>query len=200
VINIVWLLLVGSGILIAAVNGTLDSVSSEIVQSCKSAVEFVIGLTGLLMLWSGLMQVASASGLTESIAKAISPIVRFLFPSIPRRHPALSYISLAMSSNILGLGNASTPLGIKAIEELQKLNPRKDTASDAMCTLLAITTSSITVVPTTVIAMRGLTGSANPADILITTLIATTCSTAAALIADSLFRRASAKSRSNRGR
>ncbi|MGB4218576.1 MAG: nucleoside recognition protein, partial [Bacillota bacterium] len=86
-INIVWLLLVGSGILIAAVNGTLDSVSSEIVQSCKSAVEFVIGLTGLLMLWSGLMQVASASGLTESIAKAISPIVRFLFPSIPRRHP-----------------------------------------------------------------------------------------------------------------
>lgn len=199
-INIVWLLLVGSGILIAAVNGTLDSVSSEIVQSCKSAVELVIGLTGLLMLWSGLMQVASASGLTESIAKAISPIVRFLFPSIPRRHPALSYISLAMSSNILGLGNASTPLGIKAIEELQKLNPRKDTASDAMCTLLAITTSSITVVPTTVIAMRGLTGSANPADILITTLIATTCSTAAALIADSLFRRASAKSRSNRGR
>ncbi len=199
-INIVWLLLVGSGILIAAVNGTLDSVSSEIVQSCKSAVEFVIGLTGLLMLWSGLMQVASASGLTESIAKAISPIVRFLFPSIPRRHPALSYISLAMSSNILGLGNASTPLGIKAIEELQKLNPRKDTASDAMCTLLAITTSSITVVPTTVIAMRGLTGSANPADILITTLIATTCSTAAALIADSLFRRASTKSRSNRGR
>lgn len=199
-INIVWLLLVGSGIAVAAVNGSLDEVSAEIMQSCKSAVEFVLGLTGLLMLWSGLMQVASVSGLTESIAKVISPIVRLLFPSIPRRHRSLSYISLAMSSNILGLGNASTPLGIKAMEELQKLNTKKDTANDAMCTLLAITTSSITVVPTTVIAMRSLTGSANPAEIVVTTLIATMCSTAAALIADWLFRRASAQSSASRRR
>lgn len=186
--NTIWLILIVSGVAVAAANGRLDQVSSEIMESCKSAVEFVFGLTGILMLWSGLMQVASASRLTESLAKALSPVVKILFPSVPSNHRALSYISLAISSNMLGLGNASTPLGIKAMEELQKLNRDKDTASDAMCTLLAITTSSVTIVPTTVIAMRSLTGSANPSEIIGTTLVATACSTAAAIIADRLLR------------
>jgi spore maturation protein A len=186
--NAVWLILIVGGIAVGAANGRLDQVSSEMMESCKSAVEFVIGLTGILMLWSGLMQIASASGLTESLAKALSPIIRLLFPSIPHNHRALSYVSLAISANMLGLGNASTPLGIKAMEELQKLNKGKDTASDAMCTLLAITTSSVTLVPTTVIAMRSLTGSANPSEIIWTTLVATACSTTAALIADRFLR------------
>jgi len=199
-INVIWLLLIGSSITLATANGTLDQVSSEILKSCESAVEFVFRLVGLLMLWSGVMKVAASSGLTESIARIISPVVRLLFPGVPRNHRALTYICLAVSSNILGLGNASTPLGIKAMEELQKLNKRKDTASDAMCTFLAITTSSITIVPTTVIAMRSLTGSANPAEILSTTLVATTCSTVAALISDRILRQFSDTSRVTRRR
>jgi spore maturation protein A len=173
---------------VAAPTGSFAAVSSEVMESCRAAVEFAIGITGALMMWSGLMQVASASGLTRSLARALSPVVRVLFPSVPRNHRALSHISLSMSANILGLGNAATPLGLKAMEELQKLNRRKDTASDAMCTLLAITTSSITVVPTTVIAMRSLAGSLNPCEIIGTTLVATACSTGAALLADWLFR------------
>lgn len=186
--NVIWLVLIAAGIAVAALTGSFGAVSSEIMESCKAAVEFAIGITGALMMWSGLMQVASASGLTKTLAKALSPVVRVLFPSVPRNHRALSHISLAMSANILGLGNAATPLGMKAMEELQKLNRRKDTASDAMCTLLAITTSSITVVPTTVIAMRSLAGSSSPPEIIGTTLVATACSTGAALLADRLLR------------
>lgn len=198
--NVIWLILIAAGIAVAAPTGSFAAVSSEVMESCRAAVEFAIGITGALMMWSGLMQVASASGLTRSLARALSPVVRVLFPSVPRNHRALSHISLSMSANILGLGNAATPLGLKAMEELQKLNRRRDTASDAMCTLLAITTSSITVVPTTVIAMRSMTGSSNPCEIIGTTLVATACSTGAALLADRLFRSRRRSDRSRSGR
>ena len=117
--NVIWLILIAAGIAVAAPTGSFAAVSSEVMESCRAAVEFAIGITGALMMWSGLMQVASASGLTRSLARALSPVVRVLFPSVPRNHRALSHISLAMSANILGLGNAATPLGLKAMEELR---------------------------------------------------------------------------------
>lgn len=116
-----------------------------------------------MVFWLGMMRIAEDGGLLAKVAKALGPVVRFLFPDVPPNHPALGYIMSNMSANLLGLGNAATPMGIRAMQELQKLNPDKDTATPAMCTLLAINTSSITLIPTTLIAIRMNFGSANPA-------------------------------------
>jgi spore maturation protein A len=136
-----------------------------------------------------MMRIAEDAGLLNKLARLLQPAVRFLFPSVPKNHPAIGYIMSNMSANILGLGNAATPMGIKAMQELQKLNPDKDTASTAMCTLLALNTSSITLIPTTLIAIRMNYNSVNPAEIVGTTLIATIISTAAAIFVDRWYRR-----------
>ena len=136
------------------------------------------------------MRIAEDSGLLKKMAAVLGPIVRLLFPSVPKNHPALGYIMSNMSANILGLGNAATPMGIKAMEELQKLNGNKDTASHAMCTLLALNTSSITIIPTTMIAIRMSFHSQNPTEIVGTTLLATFVATVAAILVDRWYRKA----------
>jgi spore maturation protein A len=136
----------------------------------------------------GIMKIAERAGLLELFAKALSPVVRILFPDVPKGHPALGYILSNMSANLLGLGNAATPMGIKAMEELQKLNSNKQVASPSMCTLLAINTASITLIPTTIIAIRIQYGSANPVEIVGTTLIASFAATIFALLLDRWYR------------
>lgn len=187
-VNFIWLFLIAIGFIVAAVQGNIDAATQAMFKGAESGVTVCFGLISVLVFWLGIMRIAEDAGLLRKLAILIRPIVRFLFPSIPKDHPAIGYIMTNMSANILGLGNAATPMGIRAMQELQKLNGNKDSPSAAMCTLLALNTSSITLIPTTLIAIRMTYGSANPTEIVGTTLIATTIATAVAIIADRWYR------------
>ncbi|MBP1988936.1 nucleoside recognition domain-containing protein [Paenibacillus eucommiae] len=188
-VNIIWLFFLVMGFVVAALNGNIDVVTQAAFDGAKSGVSVCFGLISILVFWLGMMRIAEDAGLLNKIAVLLRPVIRFLFPSVPKNHPALGYIMSNMSANILGLGNAATPMGIKAMQELQKLNPDKEKASAAMCTLLALNTSSITLIPTTLIAIRMNFHSLDPGEIVGTTLIATIISTAAAIIVDRWYRR-----------
>ena len=172
----------------AAVNRNIDSVTKAAFDGAQTGVTVSFGLISILVFWLGMMRLAEDAGLLKKVARLLGPVVRFLFPDVPKNHPAMGYILSNMSANLFGLGNAATPMGIKAMQELQKLNPDKETASAAMCTLLALNTASITLIPTTLIAIRLNYESANPSEIVGTTLLATAIATAAAIIADRWYR------------
>ena len=166
-------------VIIGTITGKIDAVTESAIQMSKTAVEIAIGLIGIMALWLGTMKIAEKSGLISLIAGALKPITVRLFPDIPEDHPAIGSIVLNMAANMLGLGNAATPLGLKAMEELQELNQEKDTASNAMCTFLAINTSSIQLIlPATVVGLMGAVSN----QIFITTIITTCLSTTAAII------------------
>ena len=166
-------------VMVGSITGNIDAVTEAAISMAKTAVEIAISLIGIMALWLGIMKIAEESGLISIIAKALRPITIRLFPDVPKDHPAIGSIVLNMAANILGLGNAATPLGLKAMEELQELNPKKDTATNAMCTFLAINTSSVQIIlPATVIALMG----AESNQIFITTIIATGLSTVAAVV------------------
>ncbi|MEW6647933.1 MAG: nucleoside recognition domain-containing protein [Pseudomonadota bacterium] len=167
----------------------MDALSAAMVESAAGSVELALGLVGVMTLFLGLMKVAEAGGLLVIIARLIRPLMVRLFPSVPAEHPAMGAMILNLSANALGLGNAATPFGIRAMQELERLNTRPGTATDAMVLFLAINTSSVTLLPTGVIALRAAAGSADPAGILPTTLFATFCATAAAIIAAFAYRR-----------
>ncbi|XER13093.1 Spore maturation protein A [Sporomusa aerivorans] len=184
VINLIWLLLMASGIIYAGINGRIEVVTASAISAARNAVELSINLIGVMCLWLGIMKIAELSGLIKLISYVLSPIVVCLFPSVPKHHPAMGAIIMTISANMLGLGNAVTPLGIKAMQQLQTLNPRKDTATPAMCTLLALCTTGFTLVPATIIALRSAAGSTNPTEIVGSTLIVSLIATLLVLIVD----------------
>lgn len=188
-INLIWMGMILIGFIFAAVNGNIESVTKAAFDGAQTGVTVSFGLISILVFWLGMMRLAEDAGLLKKVAKLLGPVVRFLFPDVPKNHPAMGYILSNMSANLFGLGNAATPMGIKAMQELQKLNPDKETASPAMCTLLALNTASITLIPTTLIAIRLNYESANPSEIVGTTLLATAIATAAAVMADRWYRR-----------
>jgi len=192
-INIIWLYIIVISILVAAYTGRMDAVGKASFDSAKRAVELAISLIGAMALWLGIMKVAEAAGLMRAVTRAIRPVMVWLFPDVPANHPAMSAIIMNMGANMLGMGNAATPMGIKAMQELDKLNPEKGTATNAMCLFLAINTSSVTILPLGVIAVRAASGSTNPGGILLPTLCATFCSTAAAIFMAKLLSRRSQK-------
>jgi spore maturation protein A len=187
-LNWIWLGLMALGVGAAAAGGKASAVTDAAFAGAKSAIETIINLSGLMALWMGLMKIAEKSGLMEGVAGLLRPVVRWLFPSIPGDHPAIGAMLMNISANMLGLGSAATPMGLKAMQELQKLNDEKETASEAMCTFLALNTSSITLIPGTIIALRAASGSANPAEIVGATLIASTVAGVAGIAADWLLR------------
>ncbi len=172
--------------------GPMQALGIGMIDGAGSAVTLAIGLIGVMALFLGLMKVAEAGGLLSIIARLVRPLMVRLFPDVPADHPAMGAMIMNMSANALGLGNAATPFGIRAMQELDRLNPHKGTASDAMVLFLAINTSSVTLLPTGVIALRAATGSADPAGILPTTLFATILSTTVAIIAAKLYGKFSA--------
>lgn len=179
-LNYIWFGMMFIAVIVGILTGNIDEVTQAAIDMAKTAVEIAIGLIGIMALWLGTMKIAEESGLIRIIARAIRPITIRLFPDVPEDHPAIGSIILNMAANLLGLGNAATPLGLKAMEELQDLNPEKETATNAMCTFLAINTSSIQLIlPATVVALMG--AAAN--QIFITTILATGLSTIAAIIA-----------------
>ena len=178
-LNYIWFSLIFISVVVGTITGRIDQVTEAAISMSKTSVEIAIGLVGIMALWLGTMKIAEESGLIQIIAKALRPITIRLFPDVPADHPAIGSIVLNMAANILGLGNAATPIGLKAMKELQDLNKKKDTATDAMCTFLAINTSSVQIIlPATVVGLMG--AAAN--QIFITTIIATGLSTIAAII------------------
>ena len=178
-LNYIWFGMIFISVLVGTITGNINAVTDAAISMAKTAVEIAISLIGIMALWLGTMKIAEESGLISIIARALRPIMVRLFPDVPKDHPAIGSIVLNMAANILGLGNAATPLGLKAMEELQELNPKKDTATNAMCTFLAINTSSVQIIlPATVVALMG----AESNQIFITTILATGLSTVAAVI------------------
>lgn len=187
-VNLLWLGMILISIAVAGFNGQIELVTESIFNSAGRAVSLAFSLISIMSFWLGIMKLIEESGLIRVVQMLLRPVVCFLFPRVPREHPAMNAILMNMSANLLGMGSAATPFGIKAMEELQKLNPHPDTATDEMCTFLAVNTSSITLIPTTVIALRATAGSINPTEIVGTTVIATLCSTTVAIVFDLIFR------------
>lgn len=182
-INHIWTFMIVAGIITSFFTGKIEAVSSAVMTSCAAAVELCIGMVGIYALWMGLMSIAKDSGLVENISKKMQPVLVKLFPNIPKNSPTIGFISLNIIANMLGMGNAATPFGLKAMEELQKHNKMSSTASDDMCMFLIINSSSVQLIPATVIALRQAAGSLVPTDITLTALLATLCSTAVGIIA-----------------
>ena len=164
-LNYIWLGLLVFGFTVGILNNRIEAVTQAAMQSAGNAVELCIGLLGIMCLWTGLMRIADKSGLIRIFARGIQYFVPLLFPGVPKKHPAIGAVVMNLAANMLGLGNAATPLGLKAISELQKLNIKKDTSTDAMSMFLVLNTSAVQLVPATIIAVRSAAGSASPAEI-----------------------------------
>jgi spore maturation protein A len=185
-VNIIWAFMAIIGIIYAMFNGTMDEVNKAVFESANEAVTLSIGLISVLVFWLGIMKIAEESGILKGLAKIFRPIVVRLFPDIPKDHPAIGYILSNITANIFGLGNAATPMGIKAMEQMKQLS-KSDEASRSMITFLAINTSSLTLIPTTVIAIRMQYDSVSPTEIVGTTILATIIGTLSAIIIDRIF-------------
>ncbi|GAV22317.1 nucleoside recognition domain-containing protein [Carboxydothermus pertinax] len=188
-LNYLWGGMMVLGCLAAFWQGKPELIIKASLDGAKLAVDTAFSLISIITFWLGIMKIMEETGVVAKLAHALAPLIRWLFPEVPPGHPAEGAILLNLSANILGLGNAATPFGLKAMEELSHLNPQKDTASRAMCTFLALNTSAITLLPTTIIGLRQNFGSKNPTDIIIPTFLATLLGFSAALIADYLFKK-----------
>jgi len=198
--NYIWLGLMLIALIVGAINGRIDAVTRAAVDNAAVAVEIALGLIGIMALWLGIMKIAEKGGVIQILSRAIKPVARFLFPTIPSDHPAIGAMLMNIIANWLGLGNAATPLGLKAMEELQKLNKSSDTATNDMATFLALNTATICLIPMTVIAVRAQLGSRNPFEIISTTILASTCATLAGITAVKLLQRLPAIKKSDPNR
>ena len=181
-LNYLWGLMIVIGIIVGIFNGTMANVGNAAINSSKEAVTLCVSMLGVMAMWTGMMQVAKKCGITSSLTKALRPVIRRLFPDIPEEHVVNEYIASNIIANILGLGWAATPMGLMAMRELRKLNGNSHIASCDMCTLLIVNISSLQLIPVNIIAYRSQYGSANPAEILATGILATCISTLAGVI------------------
>lgn len=186
-INIVWFFMIFIGIVYGALTGNLGEINTIILEEAQEGVVFAISLIGIMCFWLGLMNIAKKSGLIESIAKGFRPIIRILFPGIPKNHSAEGWILMNFIANMFGVGNGATAFGLKAMEELESLNPHKGKATNAMIMFLIINMSALQLVPLTVIKLRHDYGSQDPTAIIGPTILATTLSTIVAIIVGKIF-------------
>lgn len=182
-LNVIWLSMIFLSVVVGVLQGRVDAVVHAVTESAKLGFELAIGLTGIMSLWLGVMGIASESGLVNLIARALRPVLRWLFPDVPVDDPAMGAMTLNISANMLGLANAATPFGLKAMQELQRLNTHVHTASNAMCTFLAINTSSVQLIPATAIAYLSANGSLHPSNVIVSSMVASCVSTVVAIIA-----------------
>lgn len=191
-VSIVWSLLIIIGIVYSLLNGNIESINSVILTNGETAIELILSILPIIVLWTGIMKIAEDSGMLQKIAKLFEPILKKLFPKIPSDNPALGYIASNVTANMMGLGSAATPFGLKAMNELQKLNKNKKEASSSMITFLVLNTGGVTLVPTTVIALRLSAGSVNPTAIVVPAILATLLSNICGLTLDYFIRRRNA--------
>lgn len=188
-VSVIWLIFIAVGSFFFIGTGNIDVLNEEILKGGADGIKLLTEMLPLLVLWTGIMQIAEDAHLLDLFAKLVRPVLCKLFPSLPKDHPALGYIASNIAANALGLGSAATPFGLKAMECLQKDNPEKDTATEAMITFLVLNTGGVTLVPTTVIALRLSYGSVHPSEIIITSILATLCSNVSGLLYDYFKRR-----------
>ncbi|MGL4366688.1 MAG: nucleoside recognition domain-containing protein [Brevinemataceae bacterium] len=188
-INIIWIFFISVGIITSFFTGKVEQVTEALFEYSKISVDILIGMVGTLTLWLGILKIAEKAGLIQSLSKLLRPILVRLFPEVPHDHPAMGNIVANIAANIFGLGNAATPFGIKAMQELQTLNPNKERATNAMVMFLAINTSSVTLISSSILAMRSAAESASPTITLGPTILSTTISTITAIIAALIFQR-----------
>ncbi len=186
-LNMIWAVMILFAVIYAACAGTMGEVTNAALDSAGEAISLCFTMAGVVALWMGLMEIAKSAGLIEKLTRGISPFLTFLFPGIPKKHPAREYIAANIIANVLGLGWACTPAGLKAMEELEKWKEQqgklpKDTASNEMCTFLILNISSLQLIPVNMIAYRSQYGSANPTAIVAPAIVATAVSTAVAIV------------------
>ncbi len=186
-INYIWVFFILVSLITAAFTGKIDAVTNSIMISAKAAVNIAISLIGIMSFWLGMVKLAEKSGLMNLIAQIIRPVTDFLFPEIPKNNPALGNIATSFSANALGVTNAATPIGIKAMQEMQELNPEKETATNPMCMFLAINTAGFQLIPATAMAILAATGCKNPAIIILPTLLATSMALIGAIFSAKIF-------------
>ncbi len=186
-INKIWSGMIILSVGFAIITGRIQEVSTAFLKSAEEAINLIIKLAGPMLFWLGMMKIIEESGLVKLLAKLFKPLAKILFPKIPADHPVLGTILMNFSANLLGLGNSATPLGLKAMEELQELNCQSKKASDAICTFLIINTSGLTLVPGTILALRISAASLNPTEIIGTTIFATACSTFVGLLSNKIL-------------
>lgn len=172
-LNYIWLTMIIVAVVVGGINGKIENVTKSAIESAGSAVTIAIGLIGIMALWLGIMKIAEDSGLMSLVAKCIAPIMRRLFPDVPAGHPAMGSMVMNIAANLLGLSNAATPLGIKAMEDLETLNSIPGVATNAMCTFLTINTAGLQLIPATMIGIMASEGSKDPTAIIGTTISAT---------------------------
>ncbi len=187
----IWGYFIIIGIVFSLISGNAVKINETILMSTKTSLELLLQIFPVIALWLGIANIATVSGLLEKLAKSLTKVLGPLFPEIPKNHISLSYIASNIIANVFGLGNAATPFGLKAMSSLQELNTDKSKASRSMITFTTINTSGVTIVPTTIIALRILYGSSNPTATVVSTLIATSLATLAGLLFDYLFARRS---------
>jgi spore maturation protein A len=188
-IGYIWLFFIASSIITAIFTGRIEAVTESILNSAKLAVEIAVSLIGIMAFWLGMMKIAEKSGIITFISKLIKPLARLLFPDVPSNHPSIGSMAMNFSANALGVTNAATPIGIKAMKELQSLNSEKRTATNAMCTFLAINTASFQLIPASVIAVLVASGSSNPSEIIAPTAAVTVFALIIAVIAAKVLER-----------
>ena len=196
VLNYIWIAFFGIAFVVAVVKlvffgdtTVFPAIMNSTFETAKTAFEISLGLTGVLSLWLGIMKIGERGGLVQALSRGLYPVFSKLFPDIPKGHPAMGNIFMNMAANMLGLDNAATPLGLKAMEKLQELNPRKDTATNAMIMFLVLNTSGLVIVPVGIMVYRAQLGAAQPTDVFIPILIATFIATLAGIIATSIYQR-----------
>lgn len=188
-INKIWFSLIIIGIIFSLITNNISQINTSILSSGEKTINIMLFLIPNIILWNGIMNIAFKSGLLTKITNFMKPLLTKLFPQIPKNHPSLNYISSNIIINMVGLSTAATPVGLKAMEELQKLNKDKTTASKSMITFIILNTTGLTLVPTTIIALRSSYNSVNPSSIIIPTILATLASTTFGLILDRWCRR-----------
>ncbi|HUJ13353.1 MAG TPA: nucleoside recognition domain-containing protein [Thermoanaerobaculia bacterium] len=188
-LNYIWFGLMAIALIVSIFTGSPAAVTKAAVDSAKTAVDISLGLIGIMTLWLGVMRIAEQAGLISLLGRALRPFSRLLFPGIPPEHPAIGAVIMNFAANLLGLSNAATPLGIKAMEELQELNPNKETASNAMVTFMTLNTGGMQLIPATIIGVLAAAGARNPTAIISTSLIASLCGTMAAITTAKILQR-----------
>lgn len=188
-VNIIWGFFIVSGIIYSLFTGKMDIMNTTILDSCKTSLKMIMEVFPVIALWMGIMKIAEDSLLLKKLSKLISPVLKIIFPEIPKEDESLSLIASNVIANIFGLGSAATPFGLKAMEALQRLNKKKNTASNSMITFLVLNTSGLTIIPTTVISLRVMYNSSNPMMIVSGCIIATVCSTIGGLFINYLLSR-----------
>ena len=188
-INIIWIILISIGIIYGVLTNNLEIVNNTIIDSTKVSLDMLLKIFPVLALWMGLTKIAENSGLLQNLSLKLSPLLRKLFPEIPKGHESLGLIASNVISNIFGLGSAATPFGLKAMSSLQELNKNKKVASRSMITFLVLNTSGLTIIPTTIISLRMMHGSTNPTIIVFACILSTTFSTIGGIIVDRILAR-----------